>query len=290
MSQLLSFFDKAFAQNLIASLVYSLFLLAVMPLRDYAIRRWWRYDVRGTRPLIIAVVLPWILGVVCLEVQSQSAAIFFLAGGIGASIVLWREAAHFPRVGLFRADRSVAGGLGYDEALGLCQNELSFLGLGAAKLTTAKGFEEAIRRCNRPNTPIRFLLSRPDNPILVDAAVQNKKPNDAYQKEVENSLKRIADLKLSGRQNVEIRFYPSHRYLPLFRLMFVNGTICIVSYYVFGEGDGSQLPQLIVRRFDDQRDVESFYHAFRLYYEKLWEESSPWDGSWPVAPAAHAKP
>jgi hypothetical protein len=79
--------------------------------------------------------------------------------------------------------------------------------------------------------------------------------------------------------NIEVRFYPSatNRDLPIFRLMFINNLICLVSYNVLGEGDGSQLPQIHLYRPDQDRDIKSFYYPFRLLFDRLWEESAIWN-------------
>ena len=62
--------------------------------------------------------------------------------------------------------------------------------------------------------------------------------------------------------------------------MFIDDHMCLASYNVFGEGDGSQLPQLLVGKpAREQRETSSFYYAFWHYYETLWRQAveSEWD-------------
>jgi len=73
--------------------------------------------------------------------------------------MLWSQLRQFWDVGLIGADRTIRGGLDYTRSLKMCRNSLSFLGVGARKLTEhAPEFENAMQRCNRPNRPIRLLL------------------------------------------------------------------------------------------------------------------------------------
>lgn len=283
MQWLNSFFDKSFLQNVVASFAYVVLVYLFDLARSTVARRLFSYDITATRSYILLVIGTWIAGTVYVASHFANAGLFFLLSGATATWMMWRELAQFWNVGLIRADRSIASGLSYEEALNLCQNEMHFLGLGASKLTSLKGFEEAVRRCHKPGMPIRFLLSKPDNGVLGEAASRHGKDPVSYKSNVESSLRVLAELSQTKKLNIEVRFYPSgHDYLPLFRLMFVNRSICLVSYYVFGEGDGSQLPQLIVRRLEDKRDAESFYFAFEMYFTKLWAESEPWDFTFPV--------
>jgi len=139
--------------------------------------------------------------------------------------------------------------MNYERALKACNNQLEFLGIGAWKLTKEKEFEQTIRRCNRRNVPIRFLLTKPENPLLVQAAKQYGINSKEYQSRVRESLRKIADFK-NKNINIQVRFYPSQnkRDTPIFRLMFINDSLCLVSYHVFGEGDGSQQPQLHLKK------------------------------------------
>jgi len=125
-----------------------------------------------------------------------------------------------------------------------------FLGTGAAKLTREDEFENAIRRC-RPEQPIRFLLCKPTYDFLIEAARRFGVDRDEYKTIVTNSLRKIAELK-EKYKNIEVRFYSQFQ---VFRLMFIDDSICLVSYNVMGEGDGSQLPQLHILKHHPIREM-----------------------------------
>ncbi len=190
--------------------------------------------------------------------------------------VFWLQIRQFWNVGLIGADQSISQGIDYRRSLRMCNNSLSFLGVGARKLTgAAPDFEQAMQRCNRTNRPIRFLLCRPDSQLLEKAAHGAGRPPEEYRRRVTESLRVIADLRNNRSWNIEVRFYEVPH--PLFRLMFVDDWLCLASHYVFGEGDGSQWPQLHVRRSTTERDVNSLYHPFSEYFEQLWNEAASWD-------------
>ena len=159
---------------------------------------------------------------------------------------MWKELNQFWQLGLVGAGRKIAAGLDYKQSLSLCSNSLGFLGIGASKLTREwKEFEGAIDRCHRPNRPIRLLLCDPGNEELIRMVRQAGRGPDEYQNTVKDSLRKIATLRIQREKNIKVRFYKE---LPLFRLMFIDDSLCLASHYVFGEGDGSQLPQLHVRK------------------------------------------
>jgi hypothetical protein len=180
----------------------------------------------------------------------------------------------FWRVGITAADISIKKGFDYTKTLQMCRNQFSFLGTGAAKLSGNSEFEEAMVRC-RSDQPIRFLLRKPDDENLQTAAKKAGENPDEYRQLVISSLRKISYLRENRGVNLEVRFYEQ---FPAFRLVFIDASICLVSYNVFGEGDGSQLPQIHVVRAAANRKVStSFYHAFELYFDNLWDKSSEWD-------------
>ena len=191
-------------------------------------------------------------------------------------VLLWRELNKFWHIGLLRADLRTSEGVNYTYALKLCKNELLFLGIGASKLTADSEFEQAINRCHRHGeSTLRFLLVRPTSSMLVAAEKRAGKREGDFSKKVNQSLRKLADLRRERGLNVEIRFYDGD---PMFRLMFIDDTFCLFSYYIYGEGDGSQLPQLVIERSLERRDVESFYYPLRQYFQQLWDKSEEWDG------------
>jgi hypothetical protein len=177
--------------------------------------------------------------------------------------------------GIHGGDRSVAKGINYARALALVQNDLSFLGTSAVKLTGEVRFRKAIMQC-RPDRPIRFLLMQPDDANLIRAAQRFQRDPAAYRENAIGSLRRLQDLRINqGVENLEVRFYDTAVFEPIFRLMFIDEGLCLASFNVYGRGDGSELPQLhVVAASDASR---SFYFAFDRYFSSLWERSACWD-------------
>lgn len=187
---------------------------------------------------------------------------------------LERRRSQLRSFGIYGADRQIKKGIDYRKSLSLCQNELKFLGIGAGKLTEEEGaFENVIRKC-RQDQPIKLLLCKPTHEILVKAALRFGKPEDEYREIVTNSLRKISKLRQKY-PNIQVRFYNDFQ---IFRLMFIDDSICLLSYNVTGEGDGSQLPQLhIVKPSQTQRVINSLYYPLGVYFEDLWETSDVWD-------------
>jgi len=194
-------------------------------------------------------------------------------------LFLFREIGRYRAVGIAGADREIAQGVDYRRSLALCRNSLSFLGTGASKLTCLPEFEAALARCS-PEHPVRLLLLRPTAEALPAAAGRANRPLDEYAGIVRQSLHRIADLRRHRRFNIEVRF---HAERDTFRLVFIDHTICLVSFNEMGEGTtgylpGSHLPQLHLLPAPNQtRASTSFYHAFESYFERAWSRAEPWD-------------
>jgi hypothetical protein len=187
--------------------------------------------------------------------------------------VIFRELNQFWRLGIVGADPEVSVGIDYRAALGMCRHSLGFLGIGAAKLTQdQRAFRAAIDRCNR-TSPVRLLLCRPDASELERFAQMAGKDKNSYQKTVGESLRFIALLRSRESKNIQVRFY---KQFPAFRLMFIDDAICLMSYYIMGKGDGSNLPQLHIIKTGSQ-DIDSLYFGFAEYFEKMWNDSTDWD-------------
>lgn len=193
-------------------------------------------------------------------------------------IFTWREVDQFWKIGIRGADKSIKTGIDYTKALKMCKNNLVFLGTGAAKLSTADGFEDTLVNC-RQDKPIKLLLTKPTDESLANAAQRGGRAKDEYKHIVLTSLAKIASIRQRRGINIQVRFYPeAPEYQPIFRLMFIDESVCLVSYNIFGEGDGSQLPQLHVTRASEwERVSNSFYHPFELYFSWLWNLSDEWD-------------
>lgn len=182
-------------------------------------------------------------------------------------------------VGLVLADRSVAQGLDYEGALHLAQNSIDFYGTGAHKLTSSPAFDATMRRCNRSDRPTRFLLCDPDSAVLRKIAVQAQKSADTYKARVYDSLQRLAKLKTEDHLNIEVRFHsdPWESALQVFRIMFLNDKLCLVSHNAAGREEGTSLPQLVFSNFNDTDNRSSFYYPLKDYFEREWKEATSWD-------------
>ena len=101
---------------------------------------------------------------------------------------------------------------------------------------------------------------------------------EEYKRMVENTLQRIESLKKETGYNIEVRLYKSNndKGPPSFRLFFINNKSVLVSYYVYGEGDGSKMPQIEIEADRKNRDTANFYHAFNHYFKTLWDTSTPY--------------
>ena len=263
--------------NLVVDVVASLILAALNWLGRY-LSMHWRPNPRS-RPLsLLGLGVLWLLtNVWVIRTENVEPFSFFLLTTLTLLFVLWREVWPLYRVGIQGADLKVSSGLDYKRALALCKNELDFLGTGAAKLTaTGPDFEQALVRCHRAGRPVRFLLMDlgHGSPGLEEAARKEGVAPDEYRHRVVDSLRRIAQLRERRSLNIEVRLYKE---LPQFRLMFIDDAICLVSYNVYGEGDGSTLPQLHIVKRPTQRDVSSFYYPFREIFWSIWQKSEPWD-------------
>jgi len=271
-------------QNLVGDLLSALVLLAFGWLRS-------RYSlaVRTRMPLALTSFYPLVLAWLAVNVAiscyvvlvAQSFALLisvFFVSSITTLFLLFRELQKTRAVGIRGADQDIDVGVDYKRSLQLCRNHLRFLGIGASKLTEhEKELEEAIGRC-RKDQPIKFLLLDPRNRSLVSAAKMHGEEGDAYSRRVKQSLKKIAELKKERKFNIQVRFYSQR---PMFRLMFIDDSVCLVSYYVMGEGEGRHLPQLhFAKACEDSRVSTSFYHAFEMYFDMLWESAKDeWDYS-----------
>jgi hypothetical protein len=271
-------------ENLLWSVLGSLIVLALSVLfawlRDRYALDLSRRDPRLPSIFLNTVLVLWIIfgGSLFYFIIAQNMPLLWMLPIFGVwSLVnvlyLWQRRNELRIVGVRGADRQIKRGIDYKKSLRLCHNELSLLGIGAAKLTAEAEFEKAIMRC-RQEKPIRFLLCKPTHDLLIEAAKRSGRSDEAYQKIVKDSLRRIATLR-ARYPNIQVRFYSEFQIL---RLMFIDDSVCLISYNVMGEGDGSQLPQLhVCKPSQTERVVNSFYYPLQIYFEQLWDESDTWD-------------
>jgi hypothetical protein len=182
-------------------------------------------------------------------------------------------------IGLRNIDRNMKHGITPDKALAMCNNNIMFLGIAANKLISSPEFEKAIKRCNRSTKSLKFLLSHPDNVMLKHAASRAKKDVTEFKDKVVYSLNKLKRLKQDHGYNIEVRLYKSvgESGPPSFRLFFIDEASVLVSYYILGEGEGLQMPQMQLIKSKRKRDTESFYYAFEHYFNALWASSEEAD-------------
>jgi hypothetical protein len=257
-------------------LAEALYSGAVLVIR-YSIRRLGRNrpNIRAALVVLAAVLL----FIFSLVINRYSGRWFPLFSGLAIAItclLVWKELGPLWRLGIIGADDEIDKGLDCKRSLQLVTNSLDFLGIGAYKLTKEKAeFEAAIQRCSRESRPVKFLLCNPTNAELEEIARQAGKDPAEYRSRVVESLRSIAALRNLRDRNIEVRLYDR---LPLFRLMFIDGWLCLASHYVFGEGDGGKWPQLLVSTQGRQVKTSLFY-PFERYFNSLWQASEIWDFS-----------
>jgi hypothetical protein len=268
--------------DLLAKVLAEFLLAAVVFVMGF-VRQYFRAHLDRINPTLRpwtlgAIVAVWAVGNALAFSQGPlAAAIVFVLSSVVLGLVVGRELGQFWAVGLHGADRQLGTGIDPVRALQLCTNELLFLGTGASKLTNHEPeFEAAIRRCQRPNRPVRMLLLSLDTGSreLERAARRAGFDRTAYRTRVVQSLRVVARMRLERALNIQVRMHSEP--VP-FRLMFIDSSLCLVSYNVYGEGDGSQLPQLHLVARRGQRDADTFYHPFLEYFENLWKDSIDWD-------------
>jgi hypothetical protein len=218
-------------------------------------------------------ILAFISGVITSLLASY---IYALRNERIINLLLFRS--RFKKVtGINRVDLSMQAGITPELSLKLCKNNIRFLGVAANKLVTSSEFNDAIQRCNRGDISIKFLLSDPENPILKYAAKRAGKNLEEYKKMVHNTLERIRDLIKDKGYNIEVRLYKSDKDQgpPSFRLFFIDNNSVLVSYYIFGEGNGLEMPQIQIEKDSIDRDTANFYYAFNHYFNSLWDSCEP---------------
>ncbi|WP_411825622.1 hypothetical protein [Luteolibacter sp. AS25] len=205
---------------------------------------------------------------------------FWIAFTVGSAIssfwFLYYPTIRLANAGIVGIDSHISKGIDYKKSLNLCKNDLFFLGVGAAKLNeNPKELEAAIRRSANPANPVKFLLCSPTSPQLAAFASRAGVDKDTYSRAVEASIKSLKNLRDEKNLNIEIRLYnASSEYLmPKFRLMFINGDVCLMSYTIFGEGLERNLPQYWIRQWQGKGDKTTLYYALNMYFEQLWMSS-----------------
>ena len=207
-------------------------------------------------------------------------AVFVSLASLSLGLIFLHELRKFWRTGIYGADAKVVGGMSYAQSLQLCRNRLDFMGVGGAKLTALPEFEAAINRCQKSDQAVRFLLMNPDEPTLQDSARRQGQDAQEHQKRVRRSLESLARMVEERKLNIKVKFYNRKPkfHLHVFRLMFINEDLCLVSFNEFGKHEGRESPQLHVVRSPESIDSGNFYRAFEMYFQELWENHAvDWD-------------
>lgn len=181
----------------------------------------------------------------------------------------------FSRAGIYAAYETTSKGIGFEQSLKLVHSKLDFLGIGADKLTRSAEFEQALLRVSRAGSPVRLLLSSPDNPILRAVANRASLNPTVYQKRVKESLGRLARLRIDKGFNIEVRFYAatSEKDYQQFRLMFIDERICLVSHTVWDTSDGGSNPQIVLVAKPERR-TRQLIAAFSDHFERVWNDNT----------------
>ena len=163
-------------------------------------------------------------------------------------------------------------GIGYKRSLEMANHSIDFLGIGGDKLTSLPEFVPAMRRCAVDGREVRFLLSPPSNTLLETLARRNNTDPKAYEDKVKASLRRIAEARKTYSLNIKVKFYPvKHKKdLQLFRLMFINNSICLWSWTIWGAHAGYENPQVILSKRSRLPGAKPAYRAFADYFENVW--------------------
>jgi hypothetical protein len=223
---------------------------------------------------LLGMVFGWIVvGYLLSPIIAPSWLFFGLAAVLMGSI-LW-IANPFYRLGIVDAHTRTVDGINFKTSLNLAQSSIDFLGIGADKLTKLAEFEAAMLRCGGSGNVVRLLLSPPDNPILERHAKRNGVDASAYKEKVLESLRRVAKLRAQHDLAIEVRFYPAANMKDLqqFRLMFIDGSICLAGWTVWGKHIGTENPQLVLKERRRVHPDVTAYKAFHDHFEALWDDS-----------------
>ncbi len=266
----------AIIAGIVANAIFALIVWIFVKLPSSLSRRDPR---RGSRSLIIMFVI-WTLVNVALYISvlilglSILLLIPILISLITIAVIWYLQVNQYWQVGIRGVDKNIEGGINYLSALKLCKNKLEFLGIGANKLTREEEFEKALSRC-RPDKPVKLLLLNPEDFRLQMAAQRFDRPINEYKNNVIGSLRRLSDLRNNRKFNIEVRFYSIE---PVFRLMFIDDSLCLFSHYELGKGDGSELPQLHITKANIFKpNSDSIYYPLEKYFDELWGKSEQWD-------------
>lgn len=190
---------------------------------------------------------------------------------VGFAFVIFWTLSDVAKVGITNAYLTTRQGISAEASLKQVRKDLSFLGIGAKKLTDSQEFEKMLQRCKDSGGTVRFLLSHPDNKALEEVAKRNDRDDLSYRSRVKESIREIFSKASKSGVNFEVRTYDLNQKiaLPHFRLMFIDDKICIFSQVFWSKGEGLDNPQLILTRSKGAMEGSLFW-GYRQYFADLW--------------------
>lgn len=261
--------------NLAASLLWLVFFALPVLLARYAYV-WLTRTIRlgvVSKVLASAMVSFVAAGVVLQHTPPSATWLVLLAGFLAFSTAMAVSLRGLIASGIVDAFVATERGVDYRASLRLSNKSISFLGIGADKLTAEPEFKNALDRCATNARLVRLLLSPPDNSLLETLAKRNGADPSAYKVKVTESLRRLSKFKSDG-YNIEVKFYPvdHQRDFQQFRLMFIDDNICLLSWTVWGAHLGRKNPQVVLRQTANVASEATLYKAFSDHFEEVWRD------------------
>ena len=183
---------------------------------------------------------------VAFKVESWTAVFVSVLAGIALTYTALRP---LLRIGIIEAFSHTESGIGYSDSLKLAHHSISFMGIGAHKLTSIPEFEKAVRRCTVPKV---------------------------YADNVKASLTTLANLHINSGLNIDVRYHPAQdrRDFQQFRLMFLDGDICLMSWAVWDAAMGRNNPQILLRQSGSPESRKAtLFKAFEDYFDETWSQA-----------------
>jgi hypothetical protein len=203
-----------------------------------------------------------------------SPVLILATGFVGFAFVIFWTLSDVAKVGITNAYLTTRQGISAEASLKQVRKDLSFLGIGAKKLTDSPEFEKMLQRCKESGGTVRFLLSHPDNKALEEVAKRNDRDDLSYRSRVKESIREIFSKTSRSGINFEVRTYDLHQKiaLPHFRLMFIDDKLCIFSQVFWSKGEGLDNPQLILTKSKGAIEGSLFW-GYRQYFTDLWDHA-----------------
>lgn len=261
--------DRGFAlfDAIFAAVVMGVLILAVA---KFSRAKWLaRYSLR-TKLLSSVLVLAIVCGVSVLF--KVNALVLLGLTFVAFVLLVYWLLNDLSGVGIANAFETTRNGISASDSLQLVKRELIFLGIGAKKLTDTNEFDAMLARCKAAQGRVRFLLSSPENEALEALARQNGRNDLSYRSRVKESIREIFTRAAASGVDFEVRLYSLKQKvsLPHFRLVFIDGQLCVFSQLRWSEGEGLDNPQLILRG-NDSSTGSSLYKGYRDYFDDLWD-------------------